>query len=383
MPCRYLYIKFKLYKLWRRNKYKRKTVLTIDNNYLNGYLWKIGDNIFTEKSIEHIFRNSGRYPIEFWGNLINGEIIYYCNYVFVKKIPVSSSQQFDDSKIKIIETDFKMTYNPWINFQNANAPIAPRIDGGYYISFSDEERNLHVLSYDKDDILIKDFKTNEKAYPFDITATDYEFVIYLLDVNDSNNHSYLSLYNKKFELINTIQIMNYKGKSATGPNINDQVIRYNEDGTPVPAMRFMDLPVDLPVGGKLAYSRGIVFLIFAHYSYFNELGHLEGDSIVTFDDALKDMNFAVEFGTIHSLIQSANFDEYYFWSASLSDGYPEGITVLYTSKTNFTNVYDPINKKYNLRHAKALTTLAGYIKGDKNDHADGNLGGILYYEKYN
>ena len=45
-----------------------KTVLTIESNYLNGYLWKIGDNIFTTKSIEHTFRNSGRHTIEFWGN---------------------------------------------------------------------------------------------------------------------------------------------------------------------------------------------------------------------------------------------------------------------------------------------------------------------------
>jgi len=26
--------------------------------------------------------------------------------------------------------------------------------------------------------------------------------------------------------------------------------------------------------------------------------------------------------------------------------------------------------------------LAGYIKGDKNDHADGKLRGILYFEKH-
>ena len=159
----------------------QKTVITIDSNNLNGYLWKIGDNIFTTKSIEYTFRNSGRHPIEFWGNLINGETIYYCDYIFVKKPTVSSSQQFDNSKIKIIETDFKMSYNPWILLIYSNTPAAPRIDGGYYISFSDEEKNLHVLSYDKDDKLIKDFKTNEKAYPFDITATDYGFAIYVLD----------------------------------------------------------------------------------------------------------------------------------------------------------------------------------------------------------
>jgi hypothetical protein len=81
----------------------------------------------------------------------------------------------------------------------------------------------------------------------------------------------------------------------------------------------------------------------------NEL-HDEGDTVVTFNDGLQDLNFGIEFGTIHSLIQSVNFDEYYFWTASLGDGFPEGINVQYTSKTDFTNEYDPINKKYNQRY---------------------------------
>ena len=49
-------------------------------------------------------------------------------------------------------------------------------------------------------------------------------------------------------------------------------------------------------------------------------------------------------GTSHSLIQSVTFDEYYFWSSALSDVNPEGINVEYTSKTDFTNNYDPIKK---------------------------------------
>ena len=359
----------------------QKTIFTIDSNNLNGYLWKIGDNIFTTKSIEYTFRNSGRHNREFWGNLINGETIYYCDYVFVKKLPVSSSQQFDETKIKIIETNFTMTYNPWILLTYSNSPVAPRIDGGYYISFSDEDKNLHVLSYDKDDKLIKDFKTNEKAYPFDITATDYGFAIYSLDVNDINKHSYLSLYNKKFELINTIQIMNNGGKnSSIDSNINYQVIQYRIDGTPVSELRFMDKPL----GGKLAYSRGIIFLIFAHYNQFTDLGHHEGDSVVTFNDVLEDMDFGCSWGTTHSLIQSATFDNYYFWTASLGDAVPEGITVIHTSKSDIVNEYfDPINKKCNQRNYGGLRNLAGYIKGDRNGHADGKLGGILYFEKYN
>ena len=41
----------------------QKTVFTIDNNYLNGYLWKIEDTIFITKSVEYTFKNSGRHHI--------------------------------------------------------------------------------------------------------------------------------------------------------------------------------------------------------------------------------------------------------------------------------------------------------------------------------
>ena len=357
----------------------KKTVFTIDSNILNGYLWKIGENIYNTKSIEYTFTKSGMHPIEFWGNVINGETIYYCDYAFVKKLAISSSQEYDDSKIKTIETNFKMAYNAMIHFQYSNSPIAPRTDGGYYISFTDEVKYLHILSYDKDNNLIKDFNTTEKAYPFDITATDYGFAIYLLD-GDDNNHAYLSLYNKKFELVNKIQIMN---NYANDNNKNsNQISRYSKSGTPVYGMESMYRPQS----GKLKYSRGRIFLIFSHYNYFPIQGSHTGDTTVTFNDVLQDMDFGPTWGTSHSLIQSGTFDEYYFWTAALGDGNPEGILVAYTSKSDILNdnnyYYDPINKKYNQRYFGEYKNLAGYIKGDRNGHADGKLGGILYFEKY-
>ena len=100
-----------------------------------------------------------------------------------------------------------MDYTHQLHFIHSNFPIAPRDNGGYYVAISDTDKNLHVLSYDKSDSLIKDYNTTECAYPHDITATDYGFAIYMIDANN-NNHSYISLYNKNFELLNTVQIMN-------------------------------------------------------------------------------------------------------------------------------------------------------------------------------
>ena len=197
---------------------------------------------------------------------------------------------------------------------------------------------------------------------------------------DDNNHAYLSLYNKKFELVNKIQIMN---NYANDNNKNsNQISRYSKSGTPVYGMESMYRPQS----GKLKYSRGRIFLIFSHYNYFPIQGSHTGDTTVTFNDVLQDMDFGPTWGTSHSLIQSGTFDEYYFWTAALGDGNPEGILVAYTSKSDIHNdnnyYYDPINKKYNQRYFGVYKNLAGYIKGDRNGHAAGKLGGILYFEKY-
>ena len=81
------------------------------------------------------------------------------------------------------------------------------------------------------------------------------------------------------------------------------------------------------------YSRGRIFLIFAHYNYFLDKGEHTGDTVAIFNDVLLDMDFGLTLASSHSLIQSATFDEFYFWTAALGDAYPQGIKEEYTSKT--------------------------------------------------
>ena len=196
---------------------------------------------------------------------------------------------------------------------------------------------------------------------------------------DSTYHSYINLYNKNFELINTVQIMNNSPNDnmKEDSNLKKQLIKYDSSGSPVFGMRFMYRPDN----GKLIYSRGRIFLIFCHYNYFLDNGGHTGDTVVTFSDLLLDPDYGITWGASHSLIQSATLDQNYFWTAALSDAYPEGIKVEYTSKKDFTNDYDPINKKYNSRITGTNSDLAGYIKGYHSGPADGKLGGLLYFEK--
>ena len=106
-----------------------------------------------------------------------------------------------------------------------------------------------------------------------------------------------------------------------------------------------------PDSGKLIYSGGRIVLIFSHYNYFiydlGKTGAHTGDTTVTFDNTLNDMDFGLTWGASHSLIH-----------------------------------IDPINNKQNQRDYKIITNLAGKITGYRNGSADGKLGGILYFEKY-
>ena len=347
--------------------------------YFIGYIWKIGDTIFKTETIEYTFTQSGGHKVEFWGKYSDDLELYLCDYIYVNKKSVISSQTFAESKIKAIETDFKMSYSNSLHFIHSNSPIAPKDNGGYYIAVTDTEKYLHVLSYDKSDNLIKDFNTTEKAFPNDIASTDYGFAIYMVEASNSN-HSYLNLYNKNYELINTVVIMNNSPKDdpKKDSNLEKQIIKYDSSGKPVYGMRFMYRPDN----GKLIYSRGRIFLIFDHYNYFLDSGGHTGDTVTTFNDILLDMNFGITWGASHSLIQSATFDNNYFWTAALSDAYPEGIKVEYTSKTELTSSFDAVNQKYNSILSGSSDQLAGYIKGYHTGPADGKLGGILYFEKY-
>ena len=358
-------------------------ILKLQTNF-NGYytdtLWKINDQIIKNETVTITLNEPGVNNVEFWGKYVTGKIEYLCEIFYVENEKIPSNQEYADDKIKKITTDFKMHYNTSITFTTSNCPVAPRDDGGYYVAVSNTDKYLHILSFDKDDKLLKDFDTGEKARPHDITSTFIGFAVYVMDA-DNGDHSYITSYDKNFKMINRVQIMN---NTRTEESIKidstpeKQLIRYNSNGKPQFGIRFI-YQAD---NAKLVYSRGRIFLIFAHYNIFDDdyIGH-NADTVATFSDDLEDIDFGLIFGASHSLIQSATFDDNYFWTASLSDAYPQGITVEYTSKKDFQNNYDAVAKKNNVRVYGRNDSLAGTIKGYSIGWADGKLGGLLYFEE--
>ena len=311
-------------------------------------------------------------------------LIYYINLIFgLLNSPddIPFVQEFENSNAKSIETNFDMLYSNKLYCEHSNSPAAPRYDLGYYIAFTDKNKYLHVLSYDRNDKLIKDFNIKEKAYPVDIITIgdDEGFAIYMIEA-DNSYHSYLSLYNKEFQLVKKVQIMNNSEKDdkTVDSNITKQVIGYEADKKPAFGIRFMYNPNN----GKLVYELERIYLIFGHSNYFLDNGENSGDTIVSFNKTLDDMDFGPTWGASHSLIQSAASDKIYLWTASLSDGHPMGIKITYTSEHFFSNTNDPINKKKNQREYVENDDLVGTIKGYMNGTVEGKLGGLLYFKHH-
>ena len=354
---------------------------TNSDEYFSDVIWKINDEIIKTKNASITLNESDVNNLQFWGKTVIGEMKYLCELLFVSKEKIPNDQTYDDSKIRKIKTDFKMYYSNALHFTTSSCPVAPRDDGGYYIAVATEtDTYLHILSFDKNDNMIKDFDTKEKARPFDITATQIGFAVYVMNATN-RNHSFITLYDKEFNKVNRVTVMNNDpGRTAQeiGSTPEKQIMRFNSKNETESYMRFI-YQAD---NAKLTYSRGRIFLVFAHYNMFshNWQGH-NADTIVTFNDNLEDIDFGYIWGASHSLIQSVTFDNDYFWEATLSDAYPNGIRVTYVSKTEFTNNFDGVNNKNNIRVKGATDELAGYIKGYQIGWADGKLGSILYFEE--
>ena len=360
--------------------YNLKTPYLFKNNgkYFNGYLWRIDETIFHTPNFTYIFNNSGNHRIQFWGNLINGEILYGCDYAYVRKKNVSKTQTFNTNNIKLIETNFSMYYSGFTNFYPANAAVAPKINGEYLVAVSDITKFIHILHFDRNDNLIRDFNTTKLGYPHDIVETDYGFVLYAL--YEDYFRSYLDLYNKNFELINTVKVMDNdpKGDKTKQSDPSKQVMKYDNNGKPAFGMIHMGSPDT----GKITYTKGRIYLIFGHVNYYPDGDWHNGDSTITLNDILKDIDFGNTWGASHTLIQSVTYDDNYFISAALSD---PGLLVVYVSKTEFdldwNHYYDSVAKRFNVRKMISSSKLVGKMTGSGTGTTDARLGGILYFEK--
>ena len=354
----------------------------MNDTFLLGTLWRINNNSITKNqyNISYTFENNGINMIENWHYDLIGNLHYKCKNIFVDINLTSTLKDFNyDEQYSVINTTVTSNYNNKLHFTYSNAPVAPRLYGGYYIAFrSDKDNCIHVLSYDKNNILLKNFNTTKKGYVFDIVATTIGFAIYMKDEDEvilSTNiqyHSYILVYNINFELVYTKNIMNNNIVNKSNINSAKQINRHDISGEVVNGMQFMYDPMN----AKFLYTNGRIFLIFSYTNYENG----NGDTIVTFDDFLKDIDYGAVWGTFQSLNQVISEEKDWVWTVTLSDNL--GLDAVHVSKINFTNNFDAVAQAFNEREYYKVNNIFGTITyiGDNQTYV--KVGGLMYLSDY-
>ena len=75
-------------------EYQGSTIISHNSNYFKGILWRYNEKLYYSSSLTIKFNKSGGHKVELWGKLINDKIIYLCEFIYVKKKPISSSQDY-------------------------------------------------------------------------------------------------------------------------------------------------------------------------------------------------------------------------------------------------------------------------------------------------
>ena len=353
---------------------------SVDENILLGSLWRINKNstIPDDFSISVLFNYSGLNMIENWAYDLAGEMHYSCYNLFVDN---SFSFTLKELEMKndymFINTSLRSDYNNKLHFTYSNAVVAPRTHGSYYVAFrSLDDSCIHVLSYDKNNTLLKNFNTNIKGYVFDITATSIGFALYLKEEtsNETLSYSYLLIYNIQFKLVQKKIIINNDSLNKNG-GTPKQITKYDSNGKIEKGMEFMYNPTN----AQLLYSGGYIYLHFSYYNHFNDSTDLNGDSLVIFDDTALNTFFGPIFNINQSLIHGICEENDYVYLAVLSDT-NKGINASRVSKKDIdTKDYDSVAGKNNKRKYFNLPTIiSGEIGNNGNGTSLGKFGGIFY-----
>ena len=353
-----------------------KRTLTIDRTILKGLLWRLGNKISSVNKTEILNTERGCDILEIWGVALNNKALYECKIVYTRpKIGNSETGTFTISKVSTLKNTFSSERVGSIYFERPQAPITPKSDGGYYLAYNNKKNNkLTVVEFDKTDKIITEKELGYKAFPLDIIETDFGFAIYARDAED-DDHSFIVIYTFDYTKVAETTIMNNGEQPKQSKNA---LIFYDSNGAPLFGIDNMFNPHN----GKLAYGRGKLNLIFAHYNNFNgEEGHT-GDTYYSFDlsGSTKTAKYAWSWQSSHSLIQSHIYNGKYFICVSLGDAYPEGINLSIIDISKGGNSYDSTRKNYPNIGYITESEMFGVITGNHGGSSYGRLGGVLQFD---
>ncbi len=132
-----------------------------------------------------------------------------------------------------------------------------------------------------------------------------------------------------------------------------------------------------PSHGRLAYGKGRIAAIFAHYNLFgyNKDGSPDkhtGDSFITFNESGEDAKLGWSWQCSHSLEVSILYDGEHFYAISLGDANPMNSNISWVSPNDEM-------VKYGVRLLKSSTKLVHEkdVPGDGFGNTAGRNGGIV------
>ena len=238
---------------------------------------------------------------------------------------------------------------------------------------SNQDNTLHLRYTTSSTSTVKEIELKIDGYPIDVIETDYGLAIYAVGAKDSDYSFILGIEKDTFKVRFNKTVMN-NGHFPT--MITEQITFYSSAEVPLFGMEAMHEPDN----GKLAYGKGRLSLIFAHYNNFGaETAHRKdhtGDTLFTFDDNGEDVKYAWAWLTSHSLLQDQIYDGKYFVTASLGDAYPMGIKVCFIDGQTTTSTVDPYWEK-RVKHNSWCNEIIKF-PGTMSGNSYGRMGGIIY-----
>ena len=351
------------------------TSLTMNTLTVKGHVWRTNGQISTANPFKVIYSNQGCYLIEAWGINLIDKVVYYCKTINVlNSFGNENDSSFDINKVTVEDTGVKTYRVSGLFFSHAQAPVAPRANGGYYMVYtSNPDNTLHLRYTTSSTSTVKEIELKIDGYPIDVIETDYGLAIYAVGAKDSDYSFILGIEKDTFKVRFNKTVMN-NGHFPT--MITEQITFYSSAEVPLFGMEAMHEPDN----GKLAYGKGRLSLIFAHYNNFGaETAHRKdhtGDTLFTFDDNGEDVKYAWAWLTSHSLLQDQIYDGKYFVTASLGDAYPMGIKVCFIDGQTTTSTVDPYWEK-RVKHNSWCNEIIK-LPGTMSGNSYGRMGGIIY-----
>jgi hypothetical protein len=353
-------------------------VFTAQRQNLVSQVWQYDTQVYTSSTVTVNSATPGCHLLQAWGKNLLNEVLYSCKTVFVVQ-PFGSdgASTLTTTTVSNQNLGIKAQPNNSLFFSPSISPIAPKLNGGLYLSYVDlNDKTCHIIEFDQNMVKLSNTNLGLTIVPMDIVATSWGFVIFARESADTNN-GFLIAFNSDY----TQRWKRTLQNNGPIPNVvNQQISFYDPNGNVLDGNN-----LNFAIGnGKLQYARGRISLVYGRYNHFgmNADGTRNdhtGDGYLTFDENGQDEKYSWIWQASHSLYQTHIYTGEYYATAALGDDYPQNIQVCMVDQSSVDGYIDGVRQRA-VRHPKWCTNIvtAGSIPGDGKGNTCGRLGGLHY-----